>query len=65
MNGGKWQPKIEKRKSIWVNSFCQVLQGCWGQELNCRALSQAASPAKKCKNAFTKAEPVPKKTAPL
>src|SRR5713226_8388707 len=41
-----------------------VLQGCWGRGLKCRPLPQTPSPAKRCKNAFTKAEAVSKKTVP-
>jgi hypothetical protein len=42
-----------------------VLQGCWGRRLKCRPLPQTPSPARRYKNAVTKAEAVSKKTVPL
>jgi hypothetical protein len=42
----------------------RLLQDCWGRGLKCRPLPQTPSPARRCKNAFTNAEAVSKKTVP-
>src|SRR4029077_3049627 len=42
----------------------KISKGCWGRGLKCRPLPQTPSPARRCKNAFTKAEAVSKKTVP-
>jgi putative transposase len=42
----------------------RILKGCWGRGLKCRPLPQTPSPARRCKNTFTKAEAVSKKTVP-
>jgi hypothetical protein len=42
----------------------RILKGFWGKGLKCRPLPQTRSPARRCKNAVTKAEAVSKKVVP-
>src|SRR5258706_6353920 len=42
----------------------RILKDCWGRGLKCRPLPQTPSPARRCKNAVTKAEAVSQKTVP-
>ncbi len=43
----------------------RILKDCWGRGLKCRPLPQTPSPARRCKNAFTKAEAVSKKNCAI
>jgi len=63
------RPKTESRSATMVffenkRAAKRILKDCWGRRLKCRPLPQTPSPARRCKNAFTKAEAVSKKTVP-
>jgi transposase-like protein len=62
------RPNLEAQRwcSLRTNRTTRgVLQGYWGRRLKCRPLPQTPSLARRCKNAFTKAEAGSKKTVPL
>jgi len=66
-NRPKARPNLEAQRWCFLRTkrtTKRFLKGCWGRGLKCRPLLQTPSPARRCKNAFTKAEAVSKKTVP-
>src|SRR6266705_5466641 len=61
------RPHLEARRWSFLRTkrtTKRLLKDCWGKGLKCRPLPQTPSPARRCKNAFRKAEAVSKQFVP-